>query len=67
MKEVAWRCVMDLKKIVPWNWFKKEEETGTAVPVHHTRSLKPYKTNGHVDLIQGEVDRLFDNFFKGWF
>jgi hypothetical protein len=20
-----WRCVMSLKKWVPWNWFKKEE------------------------------------------
>jgi HSP20 family protein len=26
---------MDLKKLAPWNWFKKEEEHGSVVPVSH--------------------------------
>ena len=56
---------MDLKKLVPWNWFNKEEETGTTVPVHHTSSEKPYKTNGPVNLLHRDVDQLFDNFFEG--
>lgn len=55
---------MDLKKLVPWNWFKKEEEAGNTVPVHHASSVKPYRTNGPVDLLHQEVDQLFDNFFE---
>jgi len=57
---------MDLKKLVPWNWFAKEEETGTAVPVHRTSPVRHYEDRGPVDHLHREVDQLFDNFFRGF-
>lgn len=36
---------MDIKKLAPWNWFKKEdEETGSVVPV---------QISGHLVLHRG--------------
>jgi HSP20 family protein len=32
---------MDLKKLAPWNWFKKEEEHGTVVPVNRGTPSAP--------------------------
>ena len=41
---------MDLKKLVPWNWFNKEEGIGNTVPVHHASS-KPYVENGSLGYL----------------
>lgn len=61
---------MDLKKLAPWNWFKKEEEdTGSSVPVKHTDSLAKYHRGGmsHPILqLQREMDRLFEDAFRGF-
>ena len=60
---------MDIKKWVPWNWFKKEEEgVGSSVPI---RRDKPDMRAGHSDLspiayFHHEIDRMFDNFFSAW-
>ena len=59
---------MDLKKWVPWNWFKKEEEeAGKTVPV------KREDSHGQSGLLASpilqfhhEIDRLFDQMFHGF-
>jgi HSP20 family protein len=59
---------MSVKKWIPWNWFKKEEEQAdTAVPV------KRSSTNGHdyahshpVSHFHREIDRLLDQAFSGF-
>ena len=56
---------MNLKKLVPWNWFKNEEESsGSQVPVqrHHSMS-QPKQLSGTMGQLQQEMDRLLDNFF----
>ncbi len=55
---------MELKKLAPWNWFKKEEEDGgqSILPVHRmedTRTAHPVY-GGRL-----ETDRLFDEFLRG--
>lgn len=56
---------MDIKKLAPWNWFKKEEEqSGARVPVHHRDAVAEYPQSGAGNpLVQlhREMDRLFDN------
>jgi HSP20 family protein len=60
---------MDIKKWVPWNWFKKEEEgPGSPVPV---RRAKKGIRRGDSDFspaayFHQEIDRMFDNFFNAW-
>ncbi|NOX34741.1 MAG: Hsp20/alpha crystallin family protein [Deltaproteobacteria bacterium] len=59
---------MNIKKLAPWNWFKKENENnGYAVPVkrghvirHGGYAPSPLKT------LHEEVDRLFNNVFSGF-
>ncbi len=52
---------MKMSKLVPWNWFKREDE-GRAMPVHvrgyGDESMPP------VERIRREVDRIFDDFFR---
>ena len=60
---------MDIKKWVPWNWFKKEEE-GTESPML-VRKTKADRRAGYSDLspatyFQHEIDRMFDKFFSAW-
>ena len=54
---------MELKKVLtPWNWFKKEEEqTG------HSRSAALAQTGASsVDRLHHDIDRLFEDFFRGF-
>lgn len=56
---------MDLKKLAPWNWFKKEEEDAGHVPVKRGELSRP--TGGSpFGQLQREIDRLFDSFFRGF-
>ena len=57
---------MDIKKLAPWNWFKKEnEENGHTVPVNYSnKSSSRYSTTPSSGL-HNEMDRLFDDFFNG--
>jgi len=61
---------MDIKKLAPWNWFKKEEdEAGAVVPVQRDESKSSYADDNSLKpLIQlhREMDRLFDNAFRGF-
>lgn len=53
---------MNLKKLMPWSWFKKEEEAAT-LPVKRVASLSYPLAQLHC-----EIDRLFDHVFRniGW-
>lgn len=53
---------MNLKKLIPWNWFKKEEDT-TILPVKRLESPGDPLTQLHSD-----IDRLFGQAFRavGW-
>jgi HSP20 family protein len=59
---------MDFKKLVPWNWFKHEEEaSGSTIPVQHAGQTKPQiQLSGPVDQLHQEMDQLFNNFFQGF-
>ena len=50
---------MELKKLSPWNWFKKEHEHSANLPVSRTEPFGYPLTRLHT-----EIDRMFDDFFK---
>lgn len=59
---------MSVKKWIPWNWFKKEEEDAArAVPVRresgHEQNFTP---NSPIEHFHREIDRLFDQAFRGF-
>jgi HSP20 family protein len=57
---------MDIKKLAPWNWFKREnEESGNAIPVKYkNKSVNNYSPVSS-GIMHDEMDRLFDEFFSG--
>ncbi len=67
---------MDLKKLAPWNWFKKEQETQqTTLPVHKTEPAGAAREIGEPALpapflpvlqLQREIDRLFHEAFRNF-
>lgn len=59
---------MDVKKWIPWNWFKKEEETtGKSVPVKHSPTIdQDYALSRSIEQFHKDVDRLFDRAFRGF-
>ncbi|MDY6856031.1 MAG: Hsp20/alpha crystallin family protein [Thermodesulfobacteriota bacterium] len=59
---------MDIKKWVPWNWFKKEEEdAGKTVPVKR-ESLQEQggALSNPMHQFHQEIDRIFDQAFRGF-
>lgn len=59
---------MDIKKLAPWNWFKKEEETGSSMPAHRNAPKAIYHPDSLANPIvqlHREMDRLFENAFRG--
>jgi HSP20 family protein len=59
---------MDIKKLVPWNWFKKEEEdAGKAVPVKRQGIQDSgWVVGSPFDQFNREIDRLFDRKFRNF-
>ncbi len=58
---------MDLKKLVPWNWFKKEQEQEAqthTVPVQ--RQDLAVRHDHPLFQLHTEIDRLFDRAFQGF-
>ncbi|WP_372680730.1 Hsp20/alpha crystallin family protein [Desulfosarcina sp.] len=59
---------MDMKKWVPWNWFKKEEEdAGKTVPVKREGAQE--QGGALVNPLQQfhqEIDRIFDQAFRNF-
>lgn len=58
---------MDIKKWVPWNWFKKEEEdAGKTVPVRR-ETARDYMgaLASPLQRFHQEIDRFFDQAYEG--
>jgi len=59
---------MELKKLAPWNWFKKEEESvGGYIPIRHPSAMSSGETpERSLMRLRHEVDDLFSKFFGGF-
>lgn len=58
---------MDLKRLAPWNWFKKEQEQELDVPVLPARRQDASAHEDHpIMRIHNEIDRLFESAFRGF-
>ncbi|MEE4241833.1 MAG: Hsp20/alpha crystallin family protein [Desulfopila sp.] len=58
---------MDLKKLAPWNWFKKEDEEASTSPIPVDRknigsTVESYPQPLH--HFQQQMEQLFDRFFR---
>lgn len=53
---------MDISKLNPWNWFKKEEQD-KPTPVRNAPSTEAATQR---DLFHTEIDRLFDTMLRGF-
>jgi HSP20 family protein len=54
---------MNINKLAPWNWFKKEQEQeGNRMPVMR-RESQPGSTDSLMD-IHRQIDRMFDGVYK---
>ncbi|MBN1518414.1 Hsp20/alpha crystallin family protein [Candidatus Sumerlaeota bacterium] len=55
---------MNMNKLAPWNWFKKEDEThDAALPVR--RAAGEARPAHPIEQMHREMDRVFDDFFRG--
>lgn len=58
---------MELKRLAPWNWFKKEEEINHSVPVRHGKgTMYPEQRYDPMPQLHRDIDYLFDRFFQGF-
>jgi HSP20 family protein len=58
---------MELKRLAPWNWFKKEEEINHPIPVKHDKnSAYPEHRYDPMLRLHRDIDHLFDRFFQGF-
>ena len=58
---------MDISKLAPWNWFKKEEEhEGTSLPVKRQDQPAAARYSHPLSQLHNEIDRLFDDAFRGF-
>jgi hypothetical protein len=55
---------MDIKKLIPWNWFKKEEEsTGKSLPIRRgdEKDKNFYRDDFFLDNLHRLNDVKFNN------
>jgi HSP20 family protein len=58
---------MDISKLAPWNWFKKEEEhEGASVPVKQQDQPVTIRQTHPLFQIHTEIDRLFEDAFRNF-
>lgn len=60
---------MNIEKIKPWNWFKKEEEQRAQDPQRGYNTPAYSSRQGYPSFladVHAEVDRLFENAFRGF-
>ncbi len=59
---------MDIKKLAPWNWFKKENgDNGQSIPVNFSRDQSSHRYSlRSISEFHDEVDQLFDNLLNGF-
>ena len=56
---------MDIKKLAPWNWFKKEEEAEKSLRVTQSNPRRQdYPIYQPIQQIHNEIDRMFDSMFS---
>jgi HSP20 family protein len=56
---------MNIDKLAPWNWFRKEQEhEGKSLPVQ--RAEMPTPEGSPLLQVHREIDRLFDDVFRGF-
>ncbi len=56
---------MDIARLNPWNWFKREDEQEKSLPVVQTRDAEAAPYNPLLSL-HAEMDRFFENVFRGF-
>jgi HSP20 family protein len=55
---------MDVKKVIPWNWFKHEENSDSRpLPVHRQGS-RQYNAYDTLVAMHQEIDRIFDDVLR---
>jgi HSP20 family protein len=59
---------MEIKKWIPWKWFKKEEEgAAQSVPVGRGDVFDSHHMMGNpIKQIQQEMDQIFESVFRGF-
>ncbi len=59
---------MSLKKLIPWNWFKREEEdSGQRIPIQRNMDFdRAYAIGNPIGQLHHEMERLFDRFSHGF-
>jgi HSP20 family molecular chaperone IbpA len=59
---------MSVKKWIPWNWFKNEEESnGKSVPVlHASMQERGHALSNPIEQFHREFNQLFDRTFRGF-
>jgi len=59
---------MSLKKLIPWNWFKKEEETNhQTIPIRREAGDdQSLALTRPIEQFHHEIDRLFERAFRGF-
>lgn len=59
---------MSMKKWIPWNWFRKEEEdAGKSVPIQRSSADGRHPVlGGSLARFHQEIDRLFDQTLRGF-
>lgn len=59
---------MDMKKLNPWNWFAHEEKQDSkeTVPVKRGEYLQSRNPLSNVLQLHQEIDRLFEDAFRGF-
>jgi HSP20 family protein len=59
---------MDIKKWIPWNWFRKEEEdAGKTLPVkRETAQERRGALTSSLQQFHHEIDRVFEQAFRGF-
>lgn len=59
---------MDMKKLNPWNWFKHEEiqDKKETVPIKRGEVMQAHHPFTNMMQLHREIDRLFDDAFRGF-
>jgi HSP20 family protein len=54
---------VNLSKLAPWNWFKKEEQQGTSLPVRVVGQDNSVASHP-IQALHDEIDQIFNDFFR---
>ena len=56
---------MDFAKLNPWNWFKREDDHDRSLSVKRDSSAPVPRQPNPVENLHTQIDRLFDDVFRG--